>query len=497
MISRIAFTLTVACVLVCFVISCTHEPKPVTPVADGNFPPDVANIMITRCATAGCHDQGSYVNASGLLLDTWDHLFNGDNFGAAVVPYWPQYSPLLYFVNTDSSLGPVLQPTMPYAASLTKDEYNTLSNWIAAGAPDKNGNIPFGSNTAVRQKIYALCNDNGVDLVAVIDAQKKVIMRYIKVGISDADIEAGHDIKITSDGSTAYESFYAGTTLQKMDVVNDAASGYANMGLGLWSIMLLDPNNPRLWVSSWESNGNVVAVNTGTMTTDGSHTYKSTNYPHGIAANSTFDTVFVTASNGNCIYKCTDPSNPPALISLDSATATDDPSFTSKENLGPHAIWMSPDYSKYFVTLQNTNQVRVMDAHADTLIAVIPVGLYPQEMDASSNPATPYLFVSCKQDPTYATKTTLGSVYVIDYNTYAVKKVIYGNFFQPHGVTVDNQNNLLYVFSLDADGPAQHHAVKGNKDGWYNIIDISTLAPYNYNNYELKAFPYNGAVRFK
>jgi DNA-binding beta-propeller fold protein YncE len=448
---------------------------------------------------SGCHNQASYVNASGLLLDTWDHLFNGNDFGASVVPYWPQYSPLLYFVNPDSSLGPKLLPVMPVAGTapaITKDEYQQLYDWIAKGAPDKNGNIAFASNPATRQKIYALCNDNNIDLVAVIDAERKVIMRYIKVGISDESIEGGHDIKISTDGTTAYETFYGGSVLQKMNVTTDAASGTANLsGAGsLWSLACLNPANTMIWVTSWNTDGHIVAVNTNTMTVDGEHTYKSTTYPHGIAATRNFDTFFVSAEKGNCIYKCTDPSNRPVLISLDGQPAVDAPSDPS-ENLGPHAVWMAPDYSKYFVTMQNTGDVKVVDAHTDAVLQTIHVGPVPQEIVASTDPSTPYIFVSCKEDSTHSAKGARGSVYVIDYNNYAIKTILYGDFFQPHGMAVDNQNHLLYVFSLNVNGATQHHAVKGNKDGWYTIYDIGTLTPYP-GRLELKSFPYNGVARF-
>lgn len=499
MLSRVSFTLLLTCVIVCTIGSCTHDPQPVASIPDGGYPPEIAKIIITRCAIAGCHNQASYGAADSLLLDTWEHMFDGDNTGAVVVPYWPQYSPLLYFVNTDASLGPILTPTMPYegrAPVLSKDEYLTLKNWVLAGAPDKNGNIPFASDAATRQKIYALTNDNGTDLLAVIDAQKKVIMRFIKVGVDDASPESGHDLAVSGDGSTIYESFATGSSLQKVDMLNDVAVSTAHLGdptLNSWALLCLNPANTRIMVSDYFATGKVVSVNTATMTADPANSYDGMKFPHGIAANSTFDTFFATAGNGNCIYKCTDPINPPVMISLNGHPATD-----NGDNIAPHAIWMAPDHSKYFVTCQNSNEVRVMDAHADTLMAVIPVGAFPQEIEAVISPSTPYLFVTCRQDSNASTpKGNIGSVYVINYQTMKFVKAIYGDFRQPHGITVDNQNNLLYVLSLNIDGPPQHHAVKNYRNGWYSIIDIKTLAPYNSRRYELQANPYECAARFE
>src|SRR4051794_37012367 len=89
---------------ICFT-ACVHKPRITVTPADGNYPPAVANIIVSKCAISGCHNEASYQNADGLLLDTWDHLFNGGNNGAVAIAYSPKFSPLLYFVNTDSSLG--------------------------------------------------------------------------------------------------------------------------------------------------------------------------------------------------------------------------------------------------------------------------------------------------------------------------------------------------------------------------------------------------------
>src|SRR5438045_3608764 len=174
---RLPLLLIIACTIAMY--SCTHPSKPTANPNDGGYPPAVANIIINKCAIAGCHNAASYQNADGLLMDTWDHLFNGGNNGAVAVAYSPKFSSLLYFVNTDSLLGPVAVPTMPQStttkpqAPLSKTEYQVLYNWIASGAPDKNGNIPFAADPDTRQKIYL--TNQGCDLLAVIDAQKRVV----------------------------------------------------------------------------------------------------------------------------------------------------------------------------------------------------------------------------------------------------------------------------------------------------------------------------------
>ncbi|MBZ0098929.1 MAG: hypothetical protein K8F30_07580, partial [Taibaiella sp.] len=82
--------------------ACRHDKyqAPASGTAANNYPDAVKNILVNKCATAGCHNEASYTAAGGLRLDSWEHLFDGGNNGAVVVPYNTGNSSLLYFVNT-------------------------------------------------------------------------------------------------------------------------------------------------------------------------------------------------------------------------------------------------------------------------------------------------------------------------------------------------------------------------------------------------------------
>ncbi|MGN6568406.1 MAG: YncE family protein [Flavipsychrobacter sp.] len=495
---RIAFTLLCACITGSIFVACKHKP-PVIP--DSGYPPEIADIIVNRCAISGCHNQSSFSACDSLLLDTWDHMFQGDNSGAVVVPFRPEYSTLLYFVNTDSSLGPVFQPLMPYQAKapiLSRSEYQLLADWIAKGAPDKNGNIPFAEDAATRQKIYCTNQDGqtGIDLMAVIDAKSNVIMRYLTMGSNPTIVESGHCVKFSDDGSNAYVGFYNSSVVQKFNTTTDQIIGSTDMPKNTgWSIICLDSPNTRMLISNWTNDAMVASVNTNPMSVDPFNTYEALQYPHGIVANKSFDTFFAVSQFGNTVYKLSDPSSLAVDLSLDGHLPTQ---IAGAHTPDPHDIIMTPDYSRYFVTCQNTNDVRVMDAHTDTLIKVIPVGAYPQEFAISLRPSTPYIFVTCMQDSTGNTvRGTKGSVYVIDYRDYSVKSIWYGDFFQPHAITVDDRNGKVFVFSTNANGVPQHHAVKGQRDGWYSIYDLNTLRPLNTKRYEMKTNPYSAATRFR
>jgi YVTN family beta-propeller protein len=484
--------------------SCVHKAHTNNTVPDGNYPQEIANILVAKCATAGCHNAASYTNANNVRLDTWEHLFEGSNSGAIVVPFSPQYSPLLYFVNTDSSQGVVSTPTMPYTTSstpatpLTKAEYETLKTWIANGAPGKDGKIAFASNAEGRQKIYV--TQQGCDQMGVIDGQSHLVMRYLPIGTNSAQIESPHCTRVASDGSYAYVSFLAGSYVQKIDTKTDQVVAAANVGSlrfnGSWNILYLAPADTALVTSSWQADGILGYVKTAGMNV--THSLGGGNslvYPHGITSTMAFDTFFITAQYGNVIYRFSANQLKLKQISLDGNPPVASTSSTSASP-NPHEILMVPDFSRYFVTCQGTNQVKVLDAHKDSVIATIPVGSFPQEMAISR--IRPYIFVTCMEDnsPNPGMK---GSVYAINYNTLEVQRID-GDFYQPHGITVDDINGLLYVVSTNAsaDGPAPHHATACNgRAGWYSIIKLSDFQPYNNKRYQVLVSPYSAAARFK
>jgi YVTN family beta-propeller protein len=499
-------TIVLAAIALLQVASCVHKPYVAPVVADGNFPPDVARILVSKCAVSGCHNAASYVNAGNLRLDSWEATFDGSNNGAVVVPYSPAYSPLLYYVNTDSSLGTVAVPTMPQSTSampqspLSRSEYETLVKWITNGAPDRSGNIAFSADAGTRQKIYI--TQQGCDLMAVIDAQKHVVMRYIPIGAVSSRTESPHIVKVASDGAFAYAGFLYGNYVQKIDTRTDQVVAAANVGSlkpnAAWNILHLSQQDTAMVITDWEGDGGFGYVTTGNMSVVPSRSIIGGSlfmYPHAVTSVPTFDTFFITAQYGNVVYKLSMDGLLYKQLSLNGATpvtSTD----TSLLAPNPHDILMLPGNDRYMVTCQGNNSVVVMDAHADTIVATIPVGRYPQELAISAT--VPYVFVTCMEDATPVAGMK-GSVYAINYNTWRTTPV-YGDFYQPHGIAVDDRNGLLYVVSTNANpsGPAPHHATAcSGRAGWYSIIDLNTLTPFNNKRYQLTVLPYSAAVRFR
>jgi YVTN family beta-propeller protein len=477
---------------------CKHEPfTPQTsdPIK-GGYPAAIGKIVNDRCVN--CHNAASASLSGGLNMESWDLLFNGAASGAAVIPYHIDNSVLLHYINTYSDLGPTAQPIMPVAGTvLSREEVLQFKDWILRGAPDANGKIAFASNADTRQKIYITMQ--GCDLLGVIDAERKVLMRYIKVGKSDA-IEIPHAVRVSPDGRYAYVSFTSGDYVQKIDTRTNEIVGEINLAQyiqqGSWNVLHISPDGNYFIISDFKGEGSLLLVQTSDMTLKRVLGYKGMISPHAEAATPSFDTFYVTAQNGNVVYKIAASGQQlqPIKVSLDGNTPVEQHSLTSPD---PHEILMAPDHSKYFVACQNTNDVRVVDAHTNAILATVPVGGYPQEIAVSST--KPWIFVTCMNDssrlPGYK-----GSVYVIDYNTHQIVRRIDGPFWQPHGITVDDRAGIVYVISANQSEngiPPHHVSACAGRNGWYTLVDLNTLQPLRNTRYELSVYPYSADTRFK
>jgi DNA-binding beta-propeller fold protein YncE len=453
----------------------------------GEYPDAVRNIIDNKCATAGCHNSISFPNAGGLRLDRWEHLFNGTASGSVIIPFNTSNSSLLFFVNDDPDLGPTLQPRMPVnMPPLSTSEYKILKDWVERGAPDKVGNVMYATNPTTRQKIYI--TQQGCDLIAVVDGSTNMIMRYIPIGMTPG-IEVPHCVRFDHEGKYAYVTFTSGEYLQRIDASTDAVVGSLKLGVGSWNLFHLSPDGKKMLVSDYGS-GKIALIDLEAFQIQ--QMYYDFDNPHGIASNASFDTFYITGQFGNTIYRLLMNGNV-RKYSLDD----NEPNILNS-GLNPHEIITSPDYSKYFVSCQNSNEVRVMDRKTNTLLKTIPVGNMPQEFSISKK--QPYIFVSCEEDilPDYF--GFKGSIYVINYNTLEIVKRIGGPFYQVHGLTVDDQNNQLIVASrnIATSGPAPHHTSEcGGRNGYYSIIDIEKLELKSTRRFEASVDPYSADTRFK
>ncbi len=469
---------------------------PVIDLAGSKYPEHIGNIILTKCAVSGCHNTQSADAAAGLDLSSWDKMMAGDRNGAVVVPYAHEYSTLFLFTNTYSDLGAMAEPTMPLNEEpLTREQVRTLRDWIDAGAPNAEGFVKFSDNPA-RKKYYV--TNQGCDVVCAIDAETNLQMRYIPVGATSS-IESPHAVRVSPDGQYWYVCFIAGRYLEKHRTSDDALVGRILLGptdsaaVGSWNTFAITSDSRYAFVVDWTFNGRVAWVDLQTM--QWRQTYQGSGLfiqPHGSFVSPDDNFLYVTGNQGNFIYKV--DISVPQFPSIDQIVidGSSTPLTTSSENA--HEILFSPDGTKYFVTSQYSNKIRVMDAATDALIATVPVGVYPQEMSISES--TPYLYVTCMED-TLTYPGLRGSVSIINWQSNSFVGSIYPGF-QPHGVAVNDDKGVVLIANRNAfpGGPAPHHSTSCvGKNGYFTLIDMSTNQLVPGSKTELVVDPYGAAYR--
>ncbi|HKR03517.1 MAG TPA: c-type cytochrome domain-containing protein [Bacteroidia bacterium] len=467
-------------------------PVPVQKVDSTCYPDEIGKIFVGKCATSGCHNTKSKDAAAGLDLSTWDKLFNGSRGGAAIIPYNLENSFLVNFINTYDDLGPAQLPTMPNNGTpLTREEVITVINWIKDGAPDCSGNR-FTDN-ADRRKFYI--TNQGCDLVSVWDADRQVIMKYVKVGGDPNLIESPHKVGISPDEKFWYVSF-TGTNakyFQKYRTSDDSFVGQLDIGFGSWNTFAFSPDSKTAYIPDYStSNGRVAIVDCETMT------FKSTPYPNPLPSGCPKPHGSFVSPDGHYLYLTEQDDNKIYKVDLINIFNSDALSNFPSGYTNPHEIAFSPDNTLYFVTCQGTNGnsgVLVYRVSDDQFLKKFDnVGGDPVEMAFSPSQSAPYLFVSCM---------TGNAVSIINYLDTTLVKTIDapGIFYYPHGVAVDDSKGICYVINRNlktAGGPPPHHTSvcdPNQNNGYLLAIDLNTLEIVQGFKPELSVDPYSIAIR--
>jgi DNA-binding beta-propeller fold protein YncE len=496
------FLFSLLAIFAAITYSSCRQDVPVIDNAAAKYPEKIGNIILTKCAVSGCHNAQSKDAAAGLDLSSWSSMMEGDRNGAVCIPYSADYSTMFLFTNTYSDLGTMVEPTMPNNNDpLSRDQVRTIRDWINAGAPNSDGFVKWSDNPN-RQKYYVTLQ--GCDAVCAVDAETKLQMRYIPVGATSA-IESPHNIKISPDGQYWYCSFLGGRYLEKHRTSDDAMIARILLGptdsaaVGSWNTFSISPDSRYAYVVDWRSDGRVARVDL--QTNHWLQTYQGSNlfiYPHGSAVSADGNFLYLTSLTTNFIYRV--DISVPQLPSVDMEIID---GSGVPNNGGPtadrsHDILFSPDGTRYFVTSEHIHKVRIMDPSTDpnTLIATIDVGDLPQEMAVSSDPSTPYLYVTCMEDTTNFPGYR-GSVAVINWQTGALVTSI-NTGYQPHGVTVDDDRKIVFVANRNnsTSGPAPHHSTSCiGRNGYFSLIDMNTNTLISGSRTELIVDPYSAVYR--
>lgn len=457
------------------------------------YPEDIASVFRTSCANAGCHTATSSEAAAGLNMETWASLFEGSRGGSPVIPYSPDQSYLLYSINTDTSRGVTLSPTMPIGGShLSDDEYNRIRQWILEGARNAKGEERFPAK-ADRIKWYI--GNQGCDLVSVFDAESKQVMRYVQVGNVPGLSESPHMIKISKDKKYWYVVFLAANPhIEKYSTLNDEKVADIYIGSGDWNTFNISPDGKFGFAVAY--NGQAVAIVDLEKDTLATPLLAFQDKIHGAAIHPNQQKLYITLQDGSGLYVL-DYDNNGDILNFEPVDLIQTIQPTIAGPLWPHELAFTPDGSKYFVSCQHSNEVRVFETANNTILAVIPVGDDPTEFARDDEAG--HLFVTCTEDlSTFAGQSDKrGSVAVIDYNSNTLVKSIYVGY-QPHGLDIDPVNGYLVVANRNNSpgGPAPHHSSNcGVRNGYLALVNLQTLEVVSGFKPELSDDPYTVAVK--
>jgi len=461
------------------VVGCKQE-KPVLGSASG-YPEPVARILVQRCA--GCHygaSTGSDPDHShGRLLEggtsptrlnlaRWDSLFYGYRGEVApVVPFSPEWSHLLWQVNWDSTRGPTASPLMPpplpdSSNLLTPSDIELLRTWIAQGAPNAQGELPWSSRRTTGRRKAFVCAA-GSDLVAVLDLDTYHVMHYIPVGIYPTADESPHYIQISPDGRYFYVTLIAGAAIEKyrtdtyekvgrVEVGSDPAhielSGDGRLAVVTHftttqpvKLTLLDVERMQVLDELRDPTGQIVAR------------------PHGLWVTRDLRYAYVTANAGNYLTKIEiDPSRG-RFVDFTQVPLVPGDLPQPDSRWGPYQILAEPTGLYYFVSCDAANQVRVFRRRDDSLVAVIPTASAPKLMAYHNG----LVYVACLKASAPALQgEKLGAITVIDAQNPRLLTHLYGLGHLPRGLSVDPVKSTLVVsFENVAGTDPPHHPQAG------------------------------------
>ncbi len=203
--------------------------------APDGFSRTAGPILAARCAS--CH--GAAKAEAGLRLDSWEGALAGSTFGEAFIPFDAERSLALRLAGGQGAFE--AHPSDAGSPALSDEEFETLRRWVAEGARDDAGALPY---TGDRDFIY-VCNQ-GEASVSVVDADAGVVARVVDFTKLGFPVNAKpHHIVVEPDGSHWYVSLIGVGRVLKLNRDNEIVAFAETPFPGL---LALDPNADWLYV---------------------------------------------------------------------------------------------------------------------------------------------------------------------------------------------------------------------------------------------------------
>ena len=450
------------------------RPYDYTAISEITYTEHIQPIFTSSCAVHGCHvgyedvapDKHPRIlktaHGGQFSLRSWDELFQGSTDGAVAIPFKSSKSDLVLHANSDTLIAPVSDPHMPLPGfNLPSAQIATLIQWIDDGAKDDFGEIPY-SVTPLGKMLVACSSE---DLIAVIDVQTNLLIRYINVGSSadpTAPFGTPHHVKVDPTGQHFYATLINSQQLWKFSSTTYELEG--TVGIPFQPADLtFSPTGDTAYVTSFTSNpGLVTLVDTRTMRALGSIYPPFSSLPHGIVISHDASKLFVTNAGSGNVAMINTADNSASLIALDTLGNP----FSS---VSPYLVDLTPDDRYLFVTdyAQGGENVYIIDLVSDPTKPsyVIPIG--GRSVHVAVTPDGQSAFVC---------NLTTNSVHVISIPDFSVTTIANVGK-QPHGVLFTPDGTKAYVTTeniLDPDPP--HHPSSSSVGVSYvYVIDVASL----------------------
>lgn len=421
-----------------FVVSCENSATNSIPTTARNFPREITAIIQANCLGANCHSQPTRLNDS-LVLASWEELLRGSRTVNDLIPYHARLSQFFLHVNTDPTVAQLAFPVMPLSRNpLSKEDQRAIFDWIEAGAPSADGQIPYA---AVTNRLYVV--NQGADYITQIDPETSRLIGAVKLpqGFAPASIA------FSEDKQHYYVASSTGNGIVKRFATSGRVSDAEFESHLNPSEILLVSGRPKGYLANYPSTTptriGIFDPTTMTMTA-----YIDTNIivgPRSFALTSNAAFVYVACFQSDNIVKI-DVENDAIVGNLRMASDVPSPvpeSYARK--YGPHAIALSDDESKLFVSSVETQEIKVFDLSTETVVATIPTQLFPYGI--ALTPDGTELWVA---------NTGSNSISIIDATSQQVLAVLDTIAGQPRHFSFSPDGNHVYVACLGLKGSAHH-----------------------------------------
>ncbi len=371
------------------------------------------DILTARCAS--CH--GAEKAEAALRLDSWGHIVAGSQYGEAVIPYDPDNS-LMIELATKLSGG--AHPGELSQDTLSAAELQVLRSWIADGARDAGGRVPFAEST----NLVYVC-DQGDAMVSVIDADANVVIRTVDLkALGFGPNAKPHHVAVEPGGEHWYVSLIGENRVLKFNRANELV---AQAEFEVPGMLVYDDSNDLLYVGRSMSAVNpprsIGVIDPRDMSAEEIDVFVPR--PHALAVSPAGDYVYTASLAQNTVVTVNAESYEATLTDLGGGVHT----------LVQFAV--SPDGASLSAGGQLSGTFLRFDASAPPAVTV---------SDSLALGGMPWHPVFGPDGLLFVPNKGMNSVAVVDVSLPEVVSVVSGGgLSQPHGSAVSSDGRYVYV----------------------------------------------------